>query len=158
MAVPFHNHKGIQIPAVRAVHGYCEIVYVILFRASKPRWIIRGLHTSSSIPHSVTWNDRHSVLNYRLIKWLFNSFFRVPTNKHQRSALLSLCESNPPVTGGLLTQGTLTLKPFPVGDITIRNKIPWNIFTVSIYNLSNNIHILNKQKLLSSNLLVVCEI
>ena len=37
-------------------------------------------------------NDRHGVSNYWLVEFLFNSLFRVTTEKHQRSALLSFCE------------------------------------------------------------------
>ena len=42
--------------------------------------------------------------NYRSIERLINSLFRVTMKKHQRSTLLSLCEGNPLVTGGFLTQ------------------------------------------------------
>ena len=40
--------------------------------------------------------DLHlNKLNYRPIECLFNSLFRLPTMKYQRSALLSLCDENP---------------------------------------------------------------
>ena len=47
---------------------------------------------------TATSNDRHDVLNYFLIECLFNCLFRLTTKTFQRSALLSLCESKPPVT------------------------------------------------------------
>ena len=41
------------------------------------------------------------------------------TNKHQRSALLSLCEGNPLVTSGLPHKGTVTRKMFSFDDVII---------------------------------------
>ena len=38
---------------------------------------------------TATSNDRHGILNYWSIEYLFNSLFRLTTRKHQRSALLS---------------------------------------------------------------------
>ena len=49
-------------------------------------------------------NDRHGVSNYRSIECLFNSVFELTTKKHQRSALLSLCEGNPLMTSGFHAQ------------------------------------------------------
>ena len=41
---------------------------------------------------TATSNDRHGVSNYQPIECLFNSLFKLTSKKHQRSALLSLCE------------------------------------------------------------------
>ena len=41
---------------------------------------------------------------------LFNSYLRQTTQKHQRSVLPSICEENPPVTGGFLPQGDSNAK------------------------------------------------
>ena len=53
---------------------------------------------------TATSNDRHGVSNYRSVGCLFISLFILTTKKHQRSALLSLCEGNPPVTDGFPAQ------------------------------------------------------
>ena len=59
-------------------------------------WIngwINNHHADYSI--KAASSDRHGVSNYRRIDCLFNSSFRLPTKKYQRSALLSLCDENP---------------------------------------------------------------
>ena len=53
---------------------------------------------------TATPNDRRDIWNYRSTECLFNSLFRLTTKKHQRSASLSLCQGNPPVTGGFPAQ------------------------------------------------------
>ena len=48
----------------------------------------------------MTSNNRHGVSTYRSIECLFNPLVRLTTLEHQRSsALLALCEGNPPVNG-----------------------------------------------------------
>ena len=54
--------------------------------------------------HTATSNDRHGVSNYWPIECLFSSLLRLIKKKHQRSALLSLCEGNPPESGGFPAQ------------------------------------------------------
>ena len=54
--------------------------------------------------NTATSNGRHGVSNYWSIECLFSSLFRLTTKNHQKSALLSLCERNPPVTGGFPTE------------------------------------------------------
>ena len=49
---------------------------------------------------TVTSNDCHGVSIYRTIE----CFFSLTAKKHQRFALLSLCERNQPMTGGFLAQ------------------------------------------------------
>ena len=66
---------------------------------------------------TATSNYRHTVSKYRSIKCLFNSLFRLTTNKHQRPELLSLCEGNTTVTGGFPHKGTVTWKMFPIDDV-----------------------------------------
>ena len=44
------------------------------------------------------------VSNRRPLKCFFSVMFWVTSKKHQRSALLALCEGNPPVTGGFPSQ------------------------------------------------------
>ena len=64
-------------------------------------WCVRGY--VSILPRhiiTVTSNDHHGVFIYRSMECLFNSLLRLTAKKHQRSALLSLCEGNPLVTGG----------------------------------------------------------
>ena len=53
---------------------------------------------------TATSNDRPGFSNHRSIECLFNSLFRLTTKEHQMSALLSICEGNPPVTGGFPAQ------------------------------------------------------
>ena len=50
---------------------------------------------------------------------LFNSLFRLTTKKHQRSALSSLCEWNPPMTGGFPAQRYNNADIFPFDDVII---------------------------------------
>ena len=66
---------------------------------------------------TVTSNDRHGVSNYRSIQCLFNTLFRLTTKKYQRSALLSLCEGNPPVSCGSHHKRPITRKLFPFDDV-----------------------------------------
>ena len=69
---------------------------------------------------TVTSNDHHGVSNYRSIQWLFNTLFRLTTKKYYRSALLSLCERNPPVIGGSPHKGPVTWKLFPFDGVIVR--------------------------------------
>ena len=61
-------------------------------------------------------HDRHGISNYWSVECLFNSLFRLTTKKHQRSALISLCEGNPLVTGCSLHKGAVMRKMFPFDD------------------------------------------
>ena len=62
-------------------------------------------------------NGNHGVSKCRTIECLFDSLIRLTTKKHQKSALLSLCKENPPVTGEIPEKGTLTWKMFPFDDV-----------------------------------------
>ena len=46
-----------------------------------------------------------------------NTLFLLTTKKHERSALLLLCEVDPPVTGGFPHKGTAMRKMFPFDDV-----------------------------------------
>ena len=69
------------------------------------------------VTSTATSNDRHGVWNYRFIECMFNILFKLITKKHQRPALLALCEGNPPIAGGFATQGTVTWKMFQFNDV-----------------------------------------
>ena len=58
---------------------------------------------------------------------LFNIFLWLTTMKHQRSALLSLCEGNPPVTGGFPHKGRVTRKMCPFDDVIMMLKLHHSI-------------------------------
>ena len=53
---------------------------------------------------TVTSHDRHGTSNHRQLHCCSTVCSRAHQRKHQSSALLALCEGNPPVTGGFPTQ------------------------------------------------------
>ena len=57
--------------------------------------------------------------NYRSIECLFNSLFRLTKKEHRKSTLLSLCEGNPPVTGGFPTWRDSSMQMIPFDDVII---------------------------------------
>ena len=66
------------------------------------------IHTNSYI--TAMSDNRHVVSNHWSTNCLFNIWFRQTTQKHQGSVLPSLCEGNPPMTGGFLPQGDSNAK------------------------------------------------
>ena len=76
--------------------------------------------------------DRHGVSNYRLIECLFNSLFRLPTKKYQRSALLSLWGENLLWSVVLHTKGEWKMFIF---DDVIMNTMTAHISYHAIYTL-----------------------
>ena len=71
-------------------------------------------------------NDRYDVSNYQSTECLFNSLFKLTTKEHQTSALLALCDGNPPVTGGSQHRGPVTRKMFPFDDVIMINNYKTN--------------------------------
>ena len=71
-----------------------------------------------------TSSDRHGVSNYRPIECLFNSLFRLPTKKYQRSALLSLCDENPLWSVVPHTKRRVTWKMLLFDDVLMDWRIP----------------------------------
>ena len=49
-------------------------------------------------------NERKGVSNYRCLDCLFNRLFRRRSKKTSKLHVTGLCEGNPPVTGGFLSQ------------------------------------------------------
>ena len=87
------------------VGGHCQ--YFIVFGVICQHWYV-----------TATSNDGHGVSNHWPMECLFNTLFGFTTKKkHQRSALLSFCVGNPPVTGGFLHKGKVTRKMFPFDDV-----------------------------------------
>ena len=56
--------------------------------------------------HSLQWrhNERYSVTNHRCLDCLLNRLFRRGSKKIWKLRVSGLCEGNPPVTGGFLSQ------------------------------------------------------
>ena len=57
------------------------------------------------------------ISTYRSIECLFNRLFRLITKEHKMSALLALCEGNPPVTGRFPSQRPVTQNMFPFDGV-----------------------------------------
>ena len=59
---------------------------------------------------SLQWrhNEHHSVSNHRQLQCFFDPKFRRTSKETPKLASLSLCEGNPPVTGGPVTGGPVT--------------------------------------------------
>ena len=57
---------------------------------------------------SLQWCNmkHHGISDHWPLDYLFNRLFRLTSKKHQGSALLTLCDGNPPVTGGFPSQRT----------------------------------------------------
>ena len=62
-------------------------------------------------------NGHPGVSNHRRLVCLFSRLFRLTSRKTSMPALQSLCEGNPPVTGGFSQKGPVTWKPFPFDDV-----------------------------------------
>ena len=77
-------------------------------------------------------NDRHGVSNYQSIEYLFKSFFRLTTEKHKNSALLSICERNPPMTGGSPYKGTVMQKMYPSDDVIMNHECDCSFMSKSL--------------------------
>ena len=75
-------------------HSVTFIAYVEMYHYSKVKWPSWRLELLVN----------RVFLNYWSIESLFNSLFRLTTEKHQRSMSLSLCEGNPLVTSAFPTQ------------------------------------------------------
>ena len=99
---------------------------------------------------------RHGVSNYLSIECLFNTLFSVTTKSHQRSALLSLCEGNPPIDSP--HKGRVTQKMFPFDDvitvlsiypsgylITLASHDSLSAREATLRNMDNESHKLNKK-------------
>ena len=99
-------------------------IYKIFFRI----YLLNKLDGHSALAS----NNRHGLLNYRSIECLSNSSFRLTTKKHQRSALLSLYEGNPPVAGGFPAQRDSNAENVSVDDVTMtlsRRRDTWKLRT-----------------------------